>query len=189
MLAAAAAAIAAILAIVIHGGGHLLLAHLLGIRFSRVCRTATGFRLLTGEQGFPSYLCEFFVTLGGPLFNVVSALFVRALFPPALSGTLLASVCDVFVPLSFYLALLNVLPLRGFDGGGLLVCMLCVHHPPIPSLLPDTAERVLSVCSALTLFLLWLVSVYLLLLCGSALSLYVFCAQLFRATLPSEDVV
>ena len=187
MVAAVCATLAALLAITIHGGGHLLTARLLGIRFRRICRTATGFRLMTGDEGFPSYFCEFFVTLGGPLSNIVSAMLARTVLPHTPAGSLLLAVWEVFIPLSFYLALLNLLPLRGFDGGGLLVCLLCARHRPLPSLLPDTAERVLSVCSALTLFLLWLLSVYLLLCCGSALSLYVFCAQLFRTTLPRQD--
>lgn len=170
--------LAVLAVILIHGAGHVAFARLVGVRFCRVGYTPTGFRLITDGRGFPSYFCELVTTLGGPLANVISASLVRAYaarFPDAF--------VSLFVPLSFYLAALNLLPLRGFDGGGLLICLLCGKHPLLPSLLPDTAERILSVCSGLVLFLLWLLSVYLLLCRGSALSLYVFCTQLFRTTL------
>ena len=170
--------LAALAVILIHGAGHVVFARLVGVRFCRVGYTPTGFRLITDGRGFPSYFCELIATLGGPLANVISAALVHAH-----TTRLPHAFVSLFVPLSLYLAALNLLPLRGFDGGGLLICLLCGRHPPLPSLLPDTAERILSICSGLVLFLLWLLSIYLLLCRDSALSLYVFCTQLFRTTL------
>lgn len=155
--------------ILVHGLGHSLAAACVGIRFRRVRLTATGFRLMT-PQAYPSYRAEAITALGGPLANILSAVLVPHLLPSY----------TAFVSLSLYLGLLNLLPLRGFDGGTILSCVLCARHPPIPSLLPGSAERVISAVSALVLFLLWMVSVYLLLRRGSALSLYAFCLQLFR---------
>lgn len=159
----------ALLAIAIHGAGHILAAATVGMRFGRLRLTATGLRLLS-DQPYPSYRAEALVALGGPLFNLVSAALVYA----HLQG------CD-FVLLSLYLGLLNLLPLRGFDGGTLLLCFLCDRHALFPSLSPRTAERIISAISALVLMLLWLAAVYLLLRRESALSLYVFCLQLFRS--------
>jgi membrane-associated protease RseP (regulator of RpoE activity) len=102
--------------------------------------------------------------LSAPLFFV--------LFPQA-------SPLGELAPLSLYLCLLNLLPIRSFDGGRALVCFLCDRR----ATLPDRAERILSVVSAIVLLLLWTVAVYLLLRRGSALSLYLFCLQLFRCTL------
>lgn len=156
--------------ILVHGAGHVLAAACAGVRFRRLRLTATGFRLLTGV-GFSSYRAEAITALGGPLFNIFSALAVHALCPTS----------ELFISLSFYLGALNLLPIRGFDGAAVLSCLLCSPHPPLPSCLPHTAERVISVTSALLLFGFWMVSVYLLLRSESALSLYVFCLQLFRS--------
>lgn len=155
--------------ILIHGAGHALAAACAGVRFDRLRVTATGFRLLT-PSGFPSYRAEALTAIGGPLFNIVSALIVAHACPSS----------ELFVPLSLYLGALNLLPIRGFDGASILTCLLCSHHPPIPSCLPHVAERVIGALSVLTLFAFWMISIYLLLRRGSALSLYVFCLQLFR---------
>lgn len=157
-------------AILIHGAGHALSAACAGVRFCRLRLSATGFRLLA-PGGFPSYRAEAVTAIGGPLFNIVSALIVAHICPSS----------EVFVPLSLYLGALNLLPIRGFDGASILTCLLCSHHPPIPSCLPHVAERVVGTLSALALLTFWMIAVYLLLRRGSALSLYVFCLQLFRA--------
>lgn len=156
-------------AVLIHGAGHVLAAACAGVRFRRLRLTATGFRLMA-SGGFSSYRAEALTALGGPLFNIASALIAAHLCRTG----------EAFTLLSLYLGALNLLPIRGFDGASILTCLLCGHHPPIPSCLPHTAERVVGVLSGLGLLLLWMISVYLLLRCGSALSLYVFCLQLFR---------
>lgn len=163
--------ISALLAVFLHGIGHTVAAATVGIRFRRIKLTATGFRLIT-DQTFASYRAEAITALGGPLCNLLTAMISRMITPMTTT---------IFFPLSLYLGLLNLLPLRGFDGGTVLLCALCARHPPLPSLLPRTAEYVLSALSAVVLFLLWVSAVYLLLRRGSALSLYAFCLQLFRS--------
>ena len=166
------------LAILTHGAGHLLAAQMVHLRFRRLCLTRTGFCLVSDTQGFRSYESEAVVASGGPLANLFgSALAVLSeLIFPALHGFL-----ALFVPTSLYLCLLNLLPIPGFDGGRLLFCLLCARKRRLPSLSPDRAERVLRVAGDALLLLLWGVAVYLMLRCGSALSLFLFCAQLFRA--------
>ena len=68
--------------------------------------------------------------------------------------------------------------IEGFDGGRLLRCLLCLTAKEADKALLR-AERVLSLCSAACLLALWFFSVYLLLRAGTALSLYLFCAELF----------
>ncbi len=173
----ATALLAAVLAISIHGAGHCVAALFVGVRFQKIRQTPTGFRLLTDRNGFPSYHAEAVVALGGPLGNLLTALAAHFAF---LHTPAIHSFASLFVPLSLYLGLLNLLPLRGFDGGSLLLCTLCGQKTLFPALLPHTAERILSFFSAAVLFFLWIFAVYLLLRRGSALSLYAFCIQLFR---------
>lgn len=177
-------AVAALLAIAAHGAGHILVGRLAGIPMQRVRYTATGLRLISGEGGFPSYSCEAWIALGGPLGNLIGSAVVIFIHRYCHA---LPVFCDYFVTLSLYLGALNLLPIKGFDGGRILVCLLCAHHPPVPSLLPRQADRVLSVTSGLLLILFWLVAVYLLLRRGTALSLHVFCMQLFYAVFVEQS--
>lgn len=168
--------ISLLLAIAIHELGHVAVARRLGMRLTRLSFTATGLCLTPTQGSFPSYRAECAVALGGPLANVLSALLVWLLLPsPAVPAD--------FVALSLYLAALNMLPLRPFDGGRVLLCLLCHCF----CFVPDRAERVLSGVSAVILLVLWLAAVYLVLRRGSALSLYLFCLQLGRRVLWEND--
>ncbi len=167
-----------LLAVILHELGHIAAARTLGVRFRRLRVSRTGLCLITSEAGFSSYDNELICALGGPVAGALSALVARAL--GSLLPCLLPFVQE-FIPLSLALALLNLLPLRGFDGARILTCFLSCHHRHLPSLSPTDAARVVSLLSCLVLLLLWLLSVYLLLRSGSALSLYLFCLQLFRS--------
>lgn len=167
-----------VVAILVHEAGHVLAARAVGVRFGHLRLTRTGLRLITVAEGFPSYDDELTCALGGPLANALSALLLRVF---CLVCPTLSTFVSHFVPLSLSLALLNLLPLRGFDGARILYCFLCSHHRRLPSLTPDRAGRFLSLLSCLILFGLWLLAVYLLLRRGSALSLYLFCLQLFQS--------
>ena len=165
-------------AVLMHELGHVVAARAVGVTFGRLRLTRTGLRLITEEGGFASYDSELICALGGPLANAVSALAMQglcAVYPALLSPA------SRFIPLSLSLALLNLLPLRGFDGARILFCFLCCHHRHLPSLAPDRAERLVSLLSCFILTGLWLLAVYLLLRRGSALSLYLFCLQLVRS--------
>ena len=137
-------ALTALTVILIHGLGHTLAAACVGVRFQRIRLTATGLRLMS-PQAYPSYRAEAITAMGGPLANVLSAALVSHDFASH----------KTFVTISLCLGLLNLLPIRGFDGGTVLYCLLCARHPPVPSLMPCNAERVISVSSALLLLLLW----------------------------------
>ena len=64
----------ALLAVFLHGAGHLLFAHLVGVRFCKIRRSPTGLRLITDGHGFHGYVSEGLVALGGPAVNILSAL-------------------------------------------------------------------------------------------------------------------
>ena len=167
-----------LLAVILHELGHIVAARALGVRFRRLALKRTGLCLITSEAGFPSYDDELICALGGPVAGALSALVARGLdyLLPCL-----APFVQEFIPFSLALSLLNLLPLRGFDGARILTCFLSCHHRHLPSLSPTDAARVVSLLSCLVLLLLWLLSIYLLLRTGSALSLYLFCLQLFRS--------
>ena len=168
------------IAVLFHGLGHLLAARMCGVPLQRLQITRTGLRLVTRDRAFPSYVAEGGVALGGPLGTLLgNALFLLvARLTRGNAALFFAQLCGQLVPVSLSLALWNMLPIEGFDGGRLLRCLLCLAaKEPGSSLL--CAQRALSVCSAGCLFLLWFFSVYLLLRAGTALSLYLFCAELF----------
>ncbi len=175
-------ALCAMAAILLHGLGHFCVAYTVGLRALRVRRTPSGFRLVSNRP-FPTYDTELFCALGGPLFNALSALLCRGLLAFGIGSTVLPSL----IALSLYLALLNLLPLQGFDGERILRCLLLSRRRLFPSLSPDAIERLLSLLSMGILTLLWLLSVYVLLRRGSALSLYIFCLQLFLGTQEDQD--
>lgn len=172
-----------LLAILIHGLGHVTAARLCGLGTFRVQRTPTGFRLMF-KGGFPSYDTELYCALGGPVANAISAILCRFFL---LSRGLGPAFCAVFIPLSLYWCLLNLLPLPCFDGARVLRCFLCAPHRYLPTLSPDGADRLLNLLSSLVWVVFWLLSVYLLLRRASALCLFVFCFQLFRSATQENE--
>ena len=176
--------VSSLVAIVVHGAGHLVAARLCGLSAARLRKTPTGFRLLFTEA-FPSYDTELYCALGGPVANAGTALFCRLFF---VYFGLFPSFCAMFIPLSLYWCLLNLLPLPGFDGERILRCLLCVPHRLVPSLSPQGADRVLQALGCLVWVAFWLLSIYLLLRKGSALCLFVFCFQLLRSAAQKESI-
>ena len=168
------------IAVLFHGLGHLLAAKLCGVPLQRLQITRTGLRLMTRDSAFPSYTAEGWVALGGPLGNLLgNALFLLvAHLARGSAARFFLQLCGQLIPVSLSLALWNLLPIEGFDGGRLLRCLLCLTTKEADKALLR-AERVLSLCSAACLLALWFFSVYLLLRAGTALSLYLFCAELF----------
>ena len=169
-------------AILTHGLGHLIAARMVGVRMPRLTRTPTGFRLIAAG-GFPSYEVELYCALGGPLANMVASLLCRGVlfFYPLATGLLVPA-----ITVSLYLGLFNLLPISGFDGARILHCLLCCRHRHLSSLSPTKADRLISVISSTLLLLFWLIALYLLLRRGSALSLYLFCLQLFQSTVTDD---
>lgn len=149
-------------AILLHEGGHYAVAALCGHAPKGLTCRPLGALLQT--PGLLSYREEILVAFGGPLANIICVLFCAILGFPLSS---------FFPSVSLSLALLNLLPIAGFDGGRITACLCGNFLPPAP------AERVCRALSFFCLFCLWSISVYLLMRQGASLSLFVFSVTIF----------
>ena len=153
-----------ILAAAIHELGHLVAARALGIGLRALEIGPLGATIRV-QGGLISYKKEWLLCFAGPLFNLLSAAVVALLLRGEFSR--------LFCPISIMIALLNLLPLRGFDGGRMLAAAVGSASGP------RVAEAVVSGTSLVTLIALWMLSVYLLIRFGASLSLFVFTASVF----------
>lgn len=157
-------ALAVLLAAAVHECGHLLAAKLLGIPLREMRLELLGARLTPGR--LLSYREECLLCAAGPAFSfLLSAL----LLPIGGALPFAATISAV----SALLGGLNLLPVRGFDGGRILSAVLSTL----------AGERVATAVSAglsfLLLFVLWSGSVYLLLRVGSGISWFCFSVSVF----------
>ena len=153
--------LAAFVAAFIHEIGHLIAARACGIRIKELKLDIFG-AVMTPEQSISSYRSEAILAFAGPLFNILSVVFI------ALIGVDRGNVLSLFITASMFLGILNLLPIESFDGGRILYCLLA----SMISL--DFANNICNVLSFLVALSLWIFSVYLLLRLGSSLSLFVF---------------
>lgn len=152
-------------AALLHECGHLTAARLLRIRPNEMRLDVLGARLeITGRV--LSYGEEWLLAAAGPIASLVGA----AVAAPFWSVTPHAS---VFSCASLVLGVLNLLPIRTFDGGRMLECF-CAATMGVRG-----AQRVLSASSFLFLLLLWIAAVYFLLKAADGLSLFCFSLSLF----------
>lgn len=157
---------AALIAAFLHELGHIIVARALGIRFQALSLTSFG-AALTPRGAIGSYRNECFIALAGPAINFI---FLFLLLPINRQSH---PFLGFFALSSLFLGVLNLLPIQGFDGGRIFLCMLSRFvgfH---------LAKNLLSVSSFIILFLLWAFSIYLLLQVGASLSLFVFSCSLF----------
>ena len=160
----------ALVAAAMHEAGHILAAYALGIKLRRFSFSMLGARLIT-DSGTVSYMKEAALAAAGPAVNLLGAAYAYPLMQVCTGKAreffeyLLISCC--------FLAMLNLLPIKSFDGGRILFCLLA----NISDRFAD--GRLADAFSFLSLFCLWSTSVYLLLRTGSSLSLFVFSASLF----------
>ena len=151
-------------AALVHECGHLLASRLLGIPIGSLTFTLFGFRLSL-KSGLISYRRELLLAMAGPLFSLL----LGALTVPFTENRF---VCALHVA-TVALGILNLLPVKRFDGGRML-------YAAVASLAsPSLASRAQDLTSALSLLLLWTVSVYFLLHGGFGLSLFVFSFAVF----------
>ena len=101
----------------------------------------------------------------GAAANLISAACVTAFFGHTVAA-------ELFTACSISLAVINMLPIRSLDGG-------CIAEAIIYKIFPLHAHTVLTVISAVTIVILWLASVYLILLFNANISLLLFCIYLF----------
>ena len=159
----------ALSAAAIHELGHIFAARLLKIRLELFSLDLLGARLTTSGR-LCSYRDEALLCAAGPLSNALTGAAALAVLPHvgALREYLL-----FFAAASISLGALNLLPIRSFDGGRILHCLLC------RAISPSLAEPVVTFLSFICCFSLWCFSVYLMLRAGASLSLFIFSVSLF----------
>lgn len=167
--------LAAALAALTHELGHLATAALCRIRMKECVLGIYGAGLVP-DSGIYSYRREILLCAAGPLTNFFLGFTV--LWLTLGQGSEWA---QSFAVASFSLGGMNLLPIRGFDGGRILYARICLAHSPL------TAHRLLTVCSFLCVFFLWCCSVYCLLRAAASLSLFVFSLSLFCRLFLNDD--
>lgn len=161
-------------AALLHEVGHLLAARLLGIRTERMRLGFFGMRLDVGDR-LLSFGEEWLLCAAGPLVSLVGAALAASLWGVWQSARF-------FSCASLVLGLLNLLPIRTFDGGRMLECFL------LSVVGMRATQRIMTACSFLFLFLLWATAVYFLLRVGDGLSLFCFSLSLFFRFFEGDEI-
>ena len=138
---------AAVSAVLVHEAGHLLAARVLGIPLRRGSGGLFGVRL-TFDFSRAGYGREALVHLAGPTAGLLSSLAAVWLFGEA--GLW-------FGGISAALAVFNLLPAGGLDGGGALGCLLWALVPPGSSFAPRV-PRILKGADLAVRAALWMLS-------------------------------
>ncbi len=159
--------IAAFFAALTHELGHILMAHIYGIRLKECSVGLYGAGIVPDDTVF-SYKKEILLCLGGPMVN-----FILGGLGIWFKLYTYAEFFYFFIFSSFSFGVLNSLPIQGFDGGRILYALLSLFCSQ------RIAERILTALSFCLIFLLWCFSVYLLLRASESLSLFIFSLSLF----------
>ena len=154
-----------IFAVLCHEAGHLIAARALRVPVREIRFSFLGARIMTGGR-LLSYGEEWLLAAAGPLSGLLCS---AAAYP--LWGNFPGAVR--FSEVSLFLSLLNLLPIRTFDGGRMLACFLEAHIPE------RVARRIADACSFLLLFLIWCVSVYTVLRAGTGVFRLCFSMSVF----------
>ena len=154
---------------ILHELGHILCAKLRRVTLKCMDIGIFGARI-TLDRRIYSYADEMIVCIGGPAANIVLGDIVLIV---SKAFNINSDTIDFFLLSSFSLGAINLLPIKSFDGGRMLFALLAQNR----SL--NTAERILSLSSFLSLFVLWSISLYLLLRTSSSLSLFIFSIAVF----------
>jgi len=158
------------LAATLHELGHVAAAWGWGIPIKALRLDLFGARMEL--CGVIPYRAELAVAAGGPLVSMLGAALALPLGQRWEGAYLFSAV-------SLGLGLLNLLPVRGLDGGRMLSCLIAMLSGE------RAADVILRVTTGLALGGLWLLSVYALLRAGEALSLFVFTLCLLLRLLDS----
>jgi len=168
----AGVALVTLAAAMLHEGGHILAAAMMHVPLSVLRMDFLGARLDVSGRVL-SYGEEWLLCAAGPVTSLLCSLALSPLWR-------ISSYAVAFSCASLILGLLNLLPIRTFDGGRMLEsCLLSFCGEA-------TARSVLRACTFLFLFLIWAVAVYLLLRAGDGLSLLFFSMSLFSRFFEGE---
>ena len=160
-------ALASLISITVHELGHVIAAQWLQISFCEFNLSIFGAGLRPDISLF-SYKEEIFICACGPTANFFTFLIT---FP---ISVIISNTFLLYVSLSsLTLGALNLMPIKDMDGGRILHSLLCLH------ISPKIAEKSINVISFISIFLLWVCSVYLLLVTATGLSSFIFSASIF----------
>ena len=148
------------LAILLHEMGHLFALFLCGTERVTLTFSFFGAELSAGGEML-GYRQQFWVSLGGILCNLATAFLPLIVFPNE-TGALFFAVA------SLCLAFLNLVPIKGLDGGRALEAILLCKKEP------ETVERMQKKVTSVCLCGLFLLSLYVLLVSGFNFSLLLF---------------
>lgn len=167
--------IATLAAALLHELGHFLAAMWLHIPLSGFKLDLLGARIEVGEK-YLSYGEEWLLASAGPLISLTASI----LAAPFWSTSRLSI---MFSCASLLLGILNLLPIRTFDGGRMLEATLLSFSNP------TVTNRVMSASSFTLLFFLWSGAVYFLLRAGDGLSLWCFSMSLLSRFFRQEQSI
>ena len=158
-----------LLSALIHETGHIIAAKILKIKLKEIKFDFLGARLVISKK-IISYSKEVMLCAFGPLFNFLSAFIAYIV---SCHYGIQDPKINFFIFASISLGILNLLPIKTFDGGRIIESALCFI------IQPSASKKTVEVLSFITVFLLWCISVYFLLIYSSSLSLFVFSVSLF----------
>ena len=156
---------ASVLAALIHEVGHLIAARLQKIPIVAFRFDILGARLDVGDR-LIGYREEWLLCAAGPMASLLFSLLMAPLW--RFGSFFFAVSCA-----SFLLGLLNLLPVRGFDGGRMAEAFLCRFFGA------RVGFSVMTLVTHTALLLLWSVSVYFLLRTGGGIALFCFSLSVF----------
>ena len=174
----------------LHEGGHIVAARKLGIGIKEVKIDFTGVRICTDNE-ISSYTNELILAAAGPFVNLVSVTLAICFF--SVLGIAPARVADAVLvffdgeanlvgAIGFFAASsvlqggINLLPINTLDGGRMLFCATALLFGE------RAACVVIKITSFAAAFVLWTVSLYLLLKVSSGLGILVFSVCIFLST-------
>ena len=157
----------------IHELGHIIAARVLKIKFSEFRIGALEARLKVSKN-MCSYKNEALLCLSGPLANLLCASVVYII------GIKNENIL-VFAFFSVGLAVLNLLPVRSFDGGRIFEAILNKFLPF------EIGSKIIDFTSFMIVFSLWSISVYFLLKYSSSINLFIFSSYLFCSLFVNTD--
>ena len=181
-----------VFAAALHELGHIVAAKRLKIKLKAVRIGIFGAKIETDER-LISYKSELILAIAGPAANLLTAAIALAIAkligcsPEALldgAAELLTSgqsgvagYIGFFSASSFAHAATNLMPIKRLDGGRALYCTIAaISNERI-------ADRVLIAATAVSLFIIWTASLYLMLRISSGIGIYVFAACIFMTSL------
>lgn len=145
-------------AFIIHEGGHVAAAKLLRVRLQSVKGGFCGIRMKYDFSCVRPWR-EIAVCMAGSFFGILAAVLSIFLGLASYNWGL------YFIMSSASLSAVNILPVRGLDGGSILMCILET------SFLPETAWSISKKISAVTSIAFWLISLWIQLRVGINLSM------------------